>query len=263
MAWADVVLVNTSAGKDSQSMLDLVCRQLAPRGDLGKVIAVHADLGRVEWAGTRELAQRQAEQHGVEFRVCRGPDVDLLQRVEQRRMWPSNTARYCTSDFKRSAVLKVMTALAREWKPRLNGRRLRILNLIGYRAEESPARRKKLGHELILNARATNKTKRLVWDWYPVLSWSEARVWDSIRASGVEHHRAYDLGMPRLSCVFCVFAPRAALLLAGEHNPELLDEYCRVEDAIGHDFRKGFRINEIREAFDAGERASDLSVWTD
>lgn len=30
-----------------------------------------------------------------------------------------------------------------------------------------------------------------------------------------------DLGMPRLSCCFCIFSPRSALLLAGKHNPGL------------------------------------------
>lgn len=50
-----------------------------------------------------------------------------------------------------------------------------------------------------------------------------------VRASGVPHHRAYDLGMPRLSCSICIYATPDALLLAGQHRPDLLDEYADLE----------------------------------
>jgi hypothetical protein len=63
-------------------------------------------------------------------------------------------------------------------------------------------------------------------------------------ASG--HHPAYDLGMKRLSCVFCVFAPRKALLIAGEHNPELLNDYVAAEKRMGHTFRVDQSLVEIQ-----------------
>jgi 3'-phosphoadenosine 5'-phosphosulfate sulfotransferase (PAPS reductase)/FAD synthetase len=64
----DWVVVNSSAGKDSQCMLDFVVE----RCDKAKVprqrlVVVHADLGRVEWPGTRELAGEQARHYGLEF----------------------------------------------------------------------------------------------------------------------------------------------------------------------------------------------------
>ena len=52
-------------------------------------------------------------------------------------------------------------------------------------------------------------------DWLPLHDWSVDQVWGRIRASGVPHHPAYELGMPRLSCCFCIFSPRSALLLVG------------------------------------------------
>jgi hypothetical protein len=57
--------------------------------------------------------------------------------------------------------------------------------------------------------------------------------------SGVNYHFAYDLGMPRLSCCFCIFASEDALMIAGKHNPELLTEYVRVETKIDHTFKNG------------------------
>jgi hypothetical protein len=61
------------------------------------------------------------------------------------------------------------------------------------------------------------------------------------------------LGVPRLSCVFCIFASREALTIAGHHNRELLDEYVRVETAIGHTFRTDTTLMQIKAAVDAGE----------
>ena len=73
----------------------------------------------------------------------------------------------------------------------------------------------------------------------------------------VPHHRAYDLGMPRLSCVLCIFAPRDALILAGLHNPALLADYVAVENQIGHTFRQDQTLVEIQSAIAAGE----LLAW--
>ena len=53
----DLILVNSSAGKDSQAMLSrLVSLALVQGVSLDRFCVVHADLGRVEWKGTREEA---------------------------------------------------------------------------------------------------------------------------------------------------------------------------------------------------------------
>jgi hypothetical protein len=46
-------------------MLDYVVEQARAQGvPLARLVVVHADLGRVEWQGTAELARRQAEAYG-------------------------------------------------------------------------------------------------------------------------------------------------------------------------------------------------------
>ena len=60
--------------------------------------------------------------------------------------------------------------------------------------------------------------------------------------------------MPRLSCCFCIFSPRSALLLAGKHNPELLAEYVAVERRIGHRFRVDLSLADIQAALCRGEQ---------
>ena len=56
----DIILANSSAGKDSLAMLWYLNRLASRQGLTKRIIVVHADLGRVEWASTAELAERQA-----------------------------------------------------------------------------------------------------------------------------------------------------------------------------------------------------------
>ena len=73
----DVILLNTSGGKDSQTMIRFVHGLAVAQGVTERLVAVHADLGRVEWEGTRELAGRQAEAFGIRFEVTKRPQGDL------------------------------------------------------------------------------------------------------------------------------------------------------------------------------------------
>lgn len=256
LASFDVILINSSAGKDSQATLDLVTELARKAGVADRITVVHCDLGRVEWKGTRALAERQTAHYGHRFEVVRREKGDLLDQVEARGMWPDSANRYCTSDQKRDQVSKLMTKLVSE---RWDGARpVRILNCMGLRAAESRSRSKLSPYER--NERASNG-KRDVWDWLPVHAWTVEQVWERVRASGVEHHPAYDIGMPRLSCVFCVFSTRPALILAGKHNPELLAEYVRVENAIGHTFRKDLKIADVEKAVLAGEEPGPITTW--
>ena len=110
----------------------------SPHADHG-LLVVHADLGRVEWKGTKELAQRQAEFYGLRFEVVRRDKGDLLDQVKARRMWPSSNARYCTSDQKTSQVHKLFTKLAKESRTAGLEGPVRIVSCLGIRAQESPA----------------------------------------------------------------------------------------------------------------------------
>jgi len=242
----DWIVLNSSGGKDSQTMIEVVYKMAVSQGfRLNRIVVAHADLGRVEWTGTKDLAERQAKHYGLEFQAIARPQGDLLNHIESRGMWPSSTSRYCTSDHKRGQIGKIITDLGR----RLPGT-IRVLNCMGLRAQESPARSKKVA---LVHDKRNSTQRRHVDTWLPILDWTEDQVWASIKETGVEYHKAYDLGMPRLSCVFCVFAPKAALIIAGKHNPELLQEYVRVEAKIEHTFRQGLSIAEVAKAVEADE----------
>lgn len=255
----DKIVINSSAGKDSLAMLDylveLVDLQNVPRS---KLVVVHANLGRVEWRGTLTLAEEQATLYGLDFISIARPQGDLLAQVRQRGKWPSSKARYCTSDHKRGQIAKVFTQIVKD----LNlCRPAKILNCMGLRRQESSARAKKAEFERNKLATGAGK-KKIVDNWNPIIDWSEKEVWEVINSKGLPSHPAYKLGMPRLSCVFCIFASRDALLVAGENNPELLEEYCQVEKEIGHDFKHGFKISSIKQALANGERATNAESWS-
>jgi 3'-phosphoadenosine 5'-phosphosulfate sulfotransferase (PAPS reductase)/FAD synthetase len=272
----DVIAVSSSGGKDSQAALGVIVEAARAAGVMDRVHVIHCDLGRAEWAGTREVAIAQAVAYGIpESRIHitqaqdkNGASLDLVDLIERRKMFPSSTARYCTSDAKRGPTFRVFTKLTK--LAAVEGRPVRILDVQGIRAEESPARAKKVAFS---NREMASNTKRTVDEFFPIFNWTTAQVWAFIKTSGVVHHKAYDLGMPRLSCVFCVLGNRDSLLLAGEHNPALLDTYVKLEKRIGHTLQQvktnaktgkvtGWSAARLQEALAAGERANPANITT-
>jgi 3'-phosphoadenosine 5'-phosphosulfate sulfotransferase (PAPS reductase)/FAD synthetase len=88
--WFDLIVLNTSAGKDSLAMMVLVDAVAKAAGVHHKLVAIHADLGRVEHPEVAELARSQAEALGIPFHIVHRKDAatgvrkDLLERfVEQ------------------------------------------------------------------------------------------------------------------------------------------------------------------------------------
>ncbi len=263
---ADWVVVSSSGGKDSQAMLSYVTRRARALGMLDKVVVVHADLGRVEWGGTRELAAEQARLAGVtRFEVVRAKGADLLERVilrfhklkakaerEAREKgedpttvkvppaWPSSSARWCTSDVKRGPIWTLFTKLAGELSHL--GRPVRILNCIGQRAAESDNRAKMAPVEI---DRSASNGKRHVTTWRPIHAWTDARVWREIAESGLPYHEAYDWGNMRLSCMFCVLGCIGDLVNAARRVPEMAADYARTEAIVQADFKKGLSMREI------------------
>jgi 3'-phosphoadenosine 5'-phosphosulfate sulfotransferase (PAPS reductase)/FAD synthetase len=248
------IVVNSSGGKDSQTALRVVVEEANRQGyPLSRIVVSHQCLGHVEWRGTLDLVKVQAEHYGLrlevsKYRTKEGVQLGLLDYVRKRGKWPSSSARYCTSDFKRGPGGRVVTKLYREAAGD-------VLQVFGFRAQESPARAAKAVYAR--NERLSNQSRDVI-DWLPIHEWNEAQVWASIKESRVPYHGAYDLGMPRLSCVFCIFAPKAALMVAGRENPELLDEYVKVEEEIGHTFQNGRSLKEIQQAIAKGEEAGSL-----
>lgn len=94
LASYDVILVSSSAGKDSQALLDRVARLARAAGVEERVTVAHADLGDMEWPETAELAAEQARSYGLRFEMVAKEGPDLLESVEKRGMWPDAARRW-------------------------------------------------------------------------------------------------------------------------------------------------------------------------
>jgi 3'-phosphoadenosine 5'-phosphosulfate sulfotransferase (PAPS reductase)/FAD synthetase len=263
----DWIIINTSAGKDSQAMTDYVV-ELADRvGIRDRLVMAHADLGRVEWQGTGDLAKEHAAAYGLRYVVERRTKNDLLEQIEARGMFPDSKNRYCTSDQKTTPISRLYTRLAKETKEALKKagkppRPAMIISALGIRGQESPARLERYKQsQFPVEKKTTGKgTVKKVWRWLPIFWWSEDEVWARIKLAGTRYHKAYDLGMSRLSCAFCVFATQQDLLIAAENNPDLFQEYIALEERIGHSFKAKLSLAQVGEKLDAMHEKGEVAT---
>ena len=218
-----LVAVNVSAGKDSQAMTILLSR-LVPHD---RLVAVHAPLGEVEWPGTMDHIEATIPPRVPLILAPVASGKTLLERVEERGLWPSNSVRWCTSDFKRSPIERELRRYLKA-HPRFGGR---IVNAMGMRADESPARAKRTPWQR--NDR-NSRAGRQWFDWLPIHNFSTTDVFRVIAEAGQSPHWAYAAGMSRLSCSFCILASRKDLRRAAELRPALYRRYADLERRIGH-----------------------------
>ena len=255
--------VSVSGGKDSQAMLSALARLFRERGYRGELFAVHADLGRIEWAGTTDHVRKMCAEAGVPLRIVRRADgrdmIDHWQargeRLEsqgkQARPWSDASNRFCTSDLKRDPIDKVL----REYD--------HVISAEGIRADESPARAQKPAWKM--RGKLCTRT-RVAFTWNPILDWSTEDVLaelghsvadlirrqklhkagqEQLALDGWRLHYVYVLGNRRLSCSFCVLACQSDLENAARHNPETLRTLVALEDRWGFDFQKGKPLRRL------------------
>ncbi len=218
-----LVAVSHSGGKDSQAMTILLSR-IVPRDQL---LAVHAPLGEIEWPGTIEHIEATLPAGVPLIFAPVASGKTLLERVEDRGMFPGARQRWCTGDYKRTPIERELRRYLKA-HPRFGGR---LVNAMGMRAEESSARARKAPWRR--NDRMS-VAGREVFDWLPVFDLSTADVFRVIRDAGQSPHWAYAAGMSRLSCSFCILASRADLRRAAELRPDLYRAYAELERRIGH-----------------------------
>ena len=218
-----LVALNHSGGKDSQCMTILLSR-IVPRDQL---LVVHAPLGEVEWPGTIEHIERTIPPDVPLLLARTASGKSLLERIEERGRFPSASVRFCTSDTKRTPIERELRRYLKA-HPRFGGR---IVNAMGMRASESPARSKLVPWR---HSDRNSRAGREWYDWLPVHGLDRAEVFRIIRDAGQSPHWAYAAGMSRLSCSFCILASRADLCRAAELRPRLYRQYVDLERRIGH-----------------------------
>ena len=213
--------VNHSAGKDSQAMLISLRRMGVPDS---QIVVVHADLGEVEWPGNIEHIRSTMGDVPLIIARARKSFFDM---VEHRQMFPSPGQRQCTSDLKRGPIQRELRRYLKA-NPQFGGR---IVNCMGMRAQESPARAKR--QAVTRNAGCSVAGREWI-DWLPIHDMLHFDVFATILSAGQRPHWAYYAGMTRLSCVFCIMASTGDLTTAARLMGDLYRRYVETEKRLGH-----------------------------
>ncbi len=247
---------NNSGGKDSQAML-ITLSKLVPRN---QILSLHASLGEdgkhaqgVEWPDTLKWVEYMSSELGIEVATCQA-DKTLFEmvdrsaarlkeqgRYEEASPWPSPKFRQCTSDLKRGPLEKAIKAHIK--KNRLGGI---VVNCMGLRAQESSNRAKVLPWQR-KKAKETGRGAIREWyEWLPIHHLKTDEVFALIKEAGQKPHWAYEKGMTRLSCCFCIMANEEDLRTAARLRPNLFKLYVLKEQELGKTMRMdGRSLEEI------------------
>jgi len=207
---------NDSAGKDSQAM-KIKLMNIIPSNQL---VIVHANLPEVEWRGNMDHIRKYSGEIPV-FEVV--AVKTFFEMVDHRKKFPSPAQRQCTSDLKRGPIQKFINNYAKQ-----NGF-TKVVNCMGLRAQESSSRAKK---QVFKHNPGNSAKHRTQYEWLPIHEMTVSEVWDTIEEAGQKRHYAYDLGMTRLSCCFCIMGSAHDLKIAAKHNPELAQRYIDKEEEL-------------------------------
>lgn len=239
-----------------------------------KIIAVHQDLGRMEWHETLPECRRQTQRLGLDLVIQQHTRHDLLAGIEERMAkrpdappFPSSAARYCTASWKRDPCSKWIRNNIEDGHA--------CVVAMGLRADESRARARKPSHQVRRSAHSDQK-QRTVFDWHPILPFTQADVWASLgytmqqigdiqmlvqawRTNGLRgprlmaaiqglnlgFHPAYALGNRRLSCAMCVLACRSDLINGAEFRPDTFNRLVAIERESGFAFQQNKPLTDI------------------
>ncbi|MFI9591144.1 phosphoadenosine phosphosulfate reductase family protein [Nonomuraea sp. NPDC052265] len=254
----DLIVICSSAGKDSMALLAYVAKLIREQGYRGRVVVLHNHLGvtrsgePVEWSGVEAAAREHAEAYGFEFVVRRRPGGGLWdQLLGQRRRWMANNARWCTSDQKENPSMTWITEAVAEFWQALGvdpDRPVEVLYCLGLRGEESAGR---AAQPVVQINERRSSGNRTITRWLPIRDWTLRDVWDQIKESGLRPHAGYSWGLARLSCALCVLASLQDLMLAAALRPALAADYRWAETELGDRFTERLSMGEILAGLDA------------
>lgn len=261
------VAYSLSGGKDSVSISHAADRLLDQLGHpRDRRIAIHSDLGRIEWQTTPGTVEAAAAAIGVPLVVVRRKAGDLVDRWERRfelgldryidlrtyhltGPWSSASNRFCTAELKTQVILP---ELLRQWKG------TEILSIVGIRRQESLKRRlapisKREGKPWVRAGGGCITT------WHPGVDIREDEVFTYLEREALPVAEPYRLGSTRFGCAFCVLGSENDLTVAARAtgNLGLLHHLVEIEAQSTFSFQPTRWIGDV---------APDLirpALWSD
>ena len=137
--------------------------------------------------------------------------------IRHKLMFPGRTARYCTEMLKTAPIADHIGSAAYEG--------LEVVNAVGIRAAESPAR---------ADMTEWDWSKALDCEvWRPLINWSEQDVIDIHRRHGLSPNPLYLKGAKRVGCWPCIFSRKSEVRLIAESDPARLVRLRVLEQEVG------------------------------
>lgn len=269
LAMDAAVASGVSGGKDSAALSIVLNWFLKEINHRGKKILIHSDLGLIEHADSLPACRRLAEKIGWELIVVK-PRIDMIGRWYQRNRdnntryidlscvkmitpWSSSSLRFCTSEMK-------VAPICSELKKLFPGQP--IINAVGIRAEESPARAKKpiskVNKQLTVETIGTYGR-----DWNSIRDFPVEQVWLVQRKENFCGHEAYDKnGNSRVSCSICILAgiDEIRASLCDDRNHEAYRRVVRLEIFSTYSFSQSFYAGDVAPELLSAEMLDGLAL---
>lgn len=184
-----------------------------------------------EHPDAEEWSRKIVAMFGLELITVASKTKTFLTMARKRGMFPGMQQRQCTSDLKRDPIASWI---------RQNIKDPVVVNCMGLRAEESPARKKR---KRLSRIRRETNSRRTVWEWLPIQEWTEERVLTYLAERNIPLHPIYQY-LRRFSCRVCIFMTRHDVAQVKRHDPEAIATIATLEDEIGFTMFNGYKIND-------------------
>lgn len=131
------------------------------------------------------------------------------------------------------------------------------LVLTGERREESRNRSKYNEFE---KYRSWTKSRN-IWQWRPIIDFTEGEVWELFRKYKIQAHPCYMLGWSRCSCQTCIFSSPDVWASINQITPNKVHQIQEIENNINHTLYNGLTIMDKVNKGISFLDSKDLNRW--
>lgn len=167
-------------------------------------------------------------EHELTYEYLRGPltnvlgpiteirgELDFLQLVKKKGLFPSRVMRFCTEQLKVFPIMDYILRLTEQYD---------VVNVVGIRRAESKARESMPEWEWSDDFNC--------WIWRPLVTWTAADVEAIHDDYGLPFNPLYYLGASRVGCWPCIHARKAEIALVAKHDPARIDLIAETEQHL-------------------------------